>query len=199
MQQPPPSSHSLPGVLIPWTKLSSKARELNMCQLPSLWFMFHKVQLKANKYFNKTNDHVMHINVTELRKLLNSLQLQRSRREGQEKISWFIPSWALPRSLLAPLCFPLILFHVSPQIFSLILSQFSYFPYIDFWNRKKNNMNENPCTLPSRGKPGHWTINISPCPSQTPSHPHPRVSNTSGAAEIFSLCKQRQGTVARNW
>lgn len=48
--------------------------------------MFHTVQLKANKYFSKKNSPVIYVNVTDLRKPLNSLQLQRSGRKGHERI-----------------------------------------------------------------------------------------------------------------
>lgn len=66
---------------------SSKARECSVCHLPSLWLMFYTVQLKENKYFSKKNCPVIYVNVTELRKPLNSLQLQRSGRKGHERIA----------------------------------------------------------------------------------------------------------------
>ena len=90
------------------------------CPLLSLWLMFHTVQLKANKYFSKKSRPMIYVNVTDLRKPLNSLQLQRSVRKGHKRRGWFIPSLALPKALLTSPFLPLALLHTSPLLFSLI-------------------------------------------------------------------------------
>lgn len=108
-----------PEVFNPWAMASSKQENIK-CQLLSLWLMFHTVQLKANKYFSKKNSPVIYVNVTDLRKPLNSLQLQRSGRQGHRGSGWFIPSLALPEALLtSPFLLPALL-HTSPLLFSLI-------------------------------------------------------------------------------
>lgn len=110
----PPQRSLIPGQWLP-------AKQENIkCQLLSLWLMFHTVQLKANKYFSKKNRPMIYVNVTDLRKPLNSLQLQRSARKGHKRRGWFIPSLALPKALLTSPFLPLALLHTSPLLFSLI-------------------------------------------------------------------------------
>lgn len=99
--------------LIPGQWLPAKPGNIK-CQLLSLWLMFHTVQLKANKYFSKKNSPVIYVSVTDLRKLLNSLQLQRSGRKGQtEEADSFPPR--LFRKLCPPLLSCLLRFSIPPR------------------------------------------------------------------------------------
>lgn len=162
--------------------------------------MFYTVQLKPNKYFSKKNCPVIYVKVTELRKPLNSPQLQKSGRKGHKRIG---DSFLLGTAkIFTFLCIfssctsPCLSWYCTFVFINNILNFFTQTP----WNSNKSHMRVKRCSLFPIDK-----LNIE---EQAPLPSNSRLSSClicmfqtlQGSQKAFVyFSNNRQGTVTRNW